>query len=101
MNSIVIIGKLKEGPTLKEIAGGLKLAQGIFEAPRSYSNGEGKDFDLFQISFWKGLAEEALKLPEDVYIAIKGRLQANNFTKDDGTTIYRNEIVAEKICRLD
>lgn len=101
MNNLVIVGKLKEEPMIKETNNGLQFAQMILEVERNYANAKGtKDSDLYQINLWKGLVDEAKHLPIGSYIVVKGRLQANNYQRDDGLAVYRNEIVAEKVSCL-
>ena len=40
------------------------------------------------------------EINENSTVAIRGRLKANNYRKDDGDVIYRNEIIAEKVSIL-
>lgn len=101
MNQIVIVGKVKELPALKETANGNKIASILIEVERSFKNAQGEiEKDDFMITLWRGVAEECQSNCQiGTIIGVKGRLQANNFTKDD-VVYYKPELIAEKVSVL-
>lgn len=102
MNQIVLVGRAKGAPTIKETASKIQLGQLLIEVQKPYANAEGVyENEIFSVTLWRTLVEECLKeISEGSLVSIKGRLQANNYRKDDGDIIYRNEIIAEKVCFL-
>lgn len=101
MNQCIIIGVVKTQPEFKETANGNKIGQIIIEANRMYRNNKGDyDADLLQVTLWKNLAEECESyLEKGMLVAIRGRLQANNYQKED-EIYYRAEIIAERLILL-
>ena len=103
MNQIILIGKVKAEPSLKETSNGILLGQLLVDVARPYkAEGQKAECDTYCVTLWRGLAEE-VKASSHIgaVVAIKGRLQANNFIKDDGETVYRSEIIAEKVCFIE
>ncbi len=102
LNQIVLVGKVKELPVIKETSGGTKLATMLIEVDRSFKNSIGEiDTDEFQVTLWRGIAEECEMVCKiGSLIGVKGRLQANNFAKEE-SIFYKSEIVAEKISFLN
>lgn len=100
MNQVILIGKVKSEPILKETSNGITLGQLLVDVARPYkAEGQKQESDTYSITLWRGLAEE-VKTNSHIgaAVAIKGRLQANNFTKDDGEVLYRSDVIAEKVC---
>jgi len=97
-NNVVIIGKVIKEPKLFETANGFQMATMLLRVKRSYRNSNGEfDSDDLEIVLWKNLAEECLKeISNDALVLVSGRLQANNYSKDD-KTYYKANIVAEKV----
>ena len=103
MNQILLIGKVKAEPTLKETSNGILLGQLLVDVQRPYkTDGQKAEIDTFCVTLWRGLAEEVKNSSRPgAVVVIKGRLQANNFMKDDGEMIYRSELIAEKVCFIE
>ena len=101
MNNCVLVGKVKENPTIKETSNGNRLAQLLITVDRPYKNGDGEnDYDTFQINLWNAIGEECLKsVKKDMMVAMRCRLQDNNYERDEGI-FYRVELVAEKLIVL-
>ncbi len=101
MNHCILVGRVLENPTLKETSNGNRLAQMLLAVARPYKNAQGEyDQDIFLINLWNGLADECLKnVVGDQLLALRCRLQANNYERD-GETYYRVELVGEKIAVL-
>ena len=80
MNEFRFCGRALETPELLESEKGSKYAHLFLRVEREYKNSDGTvDTDDFRITCFKSLAEE------------------NNFVKDNGDTIYRAELVGDKI----
>ena len=99
MNQIILIGKVSKTLEIKESKNGYRLGNFLLEVERPYTNAEGDvDTDIFQITIWRSLVDEFenhCKVGD--LIAIRGRLQANNYYKDDNEIYYRAEVVADKL----
>ena len=99
MNAFRFCGRALETPELLESEKGSKYAHLFLKVEREYKNSDGKvDTDVFRITCFKSLAEEIEKnVKKGQTLIMKGRLQENNFVKDNGDTIYRAELVGDKI----
>lgn len=98
-----MVGCVKEVPHLKETNTGISFANLIVEVKRSFKNSEGVyETDIFSVTMWRGVAQSCVDLcKEGCLVGIKGRLQSNLFTKEDGSTFYNYEIIAEKVSFLN
>lgn len=97
MNSINIIGRLGRDPQVNAAG---TMASFSIAVQRQFKNKQtneyesdwfnckafGKTADLIQKNFFKGSQ-----------IAFTGHLQNNNYEKDDGTKVYRDEIIVDSI----
>ena len=99
MNEFRCCGRALETPELLESEKGSKYAHLFLRVEREYKNSDGTvDTDDFRITCFKSLAEEIEKnVKKGQTLIMKGRLQENNFVKDNGDTIYRAELVGDKI----
>ncbi|MBQ6221418.1 MAG: single-stranded DNA-binding protein [Solobacterium sp.] len=98
LNQCVLVGRVKELPDVRKTAQGNTVGKMILEVDRSFRNEDGVlASDLFQVILWKGIAEEcaAVCKPGSV-VAVKGRLQADVYDKND-VRYYNSEVVAEKV----
>lgn len=102
LNQVVIVGKVKALPILKETSTGVKLAEMLIEVERNYKNSQGVfETDTLQCTLWRGLAESAIEeCSVGALIGIKGRLQGNHFESKEGNPIYTSDLIAEKISYL-
>ena len=102
LNQIVLVGKVKEKPIVREASNKVKIANLVLEVDRSYKNAKGEvETDLFNVTLWRNIAEDFSDSCEiGNIIGVKGRLQSNNFLKED-TVYYRSDIIAEKLSILD
>lgn len=101
MNQVVMVGRVKELPTIRETENGNKIGQLVIEVERSFKNAQGEiEKDEFVVTLWRGIAEECHKsCSAGSVIGVKGRLQANNYSKEDILS-YKSEIIAEKVSIL-
>ena len=103
LNQVVICGSVVEDVVLKETSTGILYANILMRVKREYRNSEGNyDSDTFSIVVWRSVAEQCVSMcKQNVNIAIKGRLQSNMYNREDGTTFYNYEIIAEKVFVMD
>ncbi|MEF9961418.1 MAG: single-stranded DNA-binding protein [Erysipelotrichaceae bacterium] len=98
LNQIVIVGKVVDLPEIKKTVNGTKIGNVGILLNRPFKNSEGYyDTDYLSITLWKGIAETVSEVcrVNDV-LAIKGRIQTSDYTKDD--IVYHNyDIIAEKV----
>lgn len=98
LNQCALVGKIYAEPTMQKTAKGNTVAHMLVETDRNFRNEDGTlSSDIFQVTLWKGIAEECMSLcKEGSYVAIKGRLQANVYEKND-RSFYNCEVIAEKV----
>ncbi len=98
MNQIILVGRVIAKPSIRETSSGNKVGHLLLEVTRPYKNAEGDyENEVFDVTLWKSLAEEAEKrIEENMSVGIKGRLAANNYLKEN-EVYYRSDVVAEKI----
>lgn len=94
MNFILLIGRIKEMPNFEQTNNGLTFCHLLIETMPT----DEKQPETYSVTLWK-TASDLLKEKgsKGAQVCIKGRLRANNFVKEDGTTNYRAELVADKI----
>ena len=98
MNEFRFCGRALETPELLESEKGSKYAHLFLRVEREYKNSDGTvDTDDFRITCFKSLAEEIENVKKGQTLIMKGRLQENNFIKDNGDTIFRAELVGDKV----
>jgi single-strand DNA-binding protein len=102
MNTTIVIGTIRELPSLRETPNGNKVATLLVSSERNFKNPEGNyENDLFRITLWKGVAETVTETArKGQLVAIKGRLQSSPYEKSDGTQMYFYDVIAEKVAFL-
>lgn len=102
LNQIVLVGRIKEMPIVKETTAGNKVANLLIEVDRNFRNSLGEfEKDLIMCTLWRGVAESTIQVCEiGALIGIKGRLVANSFETKDQKPFYYCEVVAEKVSFL-
>jgi len=101
MNSCVLVGTVKEPVQLSTSSKGSVYGTLFVSTDRPFRNDDGTvTSDTFRVTLWKGIAEEcAAACTVGSLVAVKGRLQSNNYEKDD-RTYYNAEVIAEKVSYL-
>ena len=95
MNDFTIVGRLDSIMPLDETASGIKVINFIVSVERPFKPNQA--FDDFRITAFKELAEAiASSKPVGSTILVKGRLQSNNYRKDD-KVYYSPELLADKV----
>lgn len=103
LNQIVLVGRVKELPTIQESSNGNKFANLLLELDRPFKNSNGEyEQDYITIVLWKGIAETVSDICQlkDI-IGVKGRIQSYTYEGKDGNTYRSYDIIAEKISFLN
>lgn len=104
MNHVVLIGRLQENPKVIENSSSFKKVVLVISTRRNFRNSDGiYESDEFQVSLWRGMAEEILNTAKcGDLISIKGRFQSNNYVRPESSTKFYNvEIIAEQVVILN
>lgn len=99
MNEFMLIGTLVQMFPMEETSTGIKVVNFLIESERPFKS-SGQSSDLFRVTAFKNVAEDLVSNDlKGKILCIRGRLQSNNYTKDD-KTYYANELLAEKIVTI-
>ena len=104
MNSVTLIGRLTKEPELKYIPStGTAVTRFSIAVDRPFAKKDAEvTADFFNIVVWGKIAETCANyLKKGRLVALKGRLQNNNYTDKDGTKRYAVEIIAEEVKFID
>ena len=98
LSNCVIVGRVAEAPLVTTSSKGNSMAHMVVECDRPFRNEDGSlTTDKFKVFLWRGIAEECeAQCQLGSLVAVKGRLQSNNYERDD-KQYYNCEIVAEKV----
>ena len=102
MNNVILIGRLTKEPEVR-YKDDLAIARFMLAVNRMPSKkGEDKGADFIGIIAFGRSAENCEKfLKKGSQIAIQGRIQSGSYTKKDGTTGFRTDVIADRIKFLD
>ena len=102
LNQVVLVGRLTENPTIKELEDGRKEAFVTLAVTRAFKNAEGVyDTDFIKCTLWNNVASSTCEYcHKGDIVGVKGRIQVNSYEDKDGTTKYSTEVIAEKITFL-
>lgn len=100
LNQIILVGRLVKDPEVKE-SQNKKISRITLAVPRAYKNSNGEyETDFLECTLWQGVAENTFTYcKKGDLVGIRGRLQSNRFEKD-GVTVYKTEVLAEKVTFL-
>jgi single-stranded DNA-binding protein len=99
-----MIGRLTRDPELRYIAStGNAVTRFSIAVDRAFAAKDAEvTADFFNIVVWGKRAETCVNyLAKGRMVAIRGRLQNNNYTDKDGTKRYNVEIIAEEVKFID
>lgn len=97
-NRIILMGRLTKDPELKNTQSGIPMCRFSIAVDRSYSKGQEKQTDFFDITAWRQTAEFVAKyFSKGRMIHVEGKLQNNNYTDQNGVKQYRNAIIADNV----
>ena len=104
MVSIFCVGRLTKEPELRYIAStGTAVTRFSIAVDRSFAKKDAEvTADFFNIVVWGKIAETCANyLKKGRQVALRGRLQNNNYTDKDGVKRYAVEIIAEEVKFID
>ncbi len=99
MNSVVLIGRLTRDPETRYTSGS-QMAVTTFSIAidRITKQGEEKKTDYPRITVFGKQAENCERfLKKGRLVGIQGRLQTDSYTKKDGSTVYTNDVIADRV----
>lgn len=107
MNNCVIIGRCIRDPELKFIpSSGMAVTKMTIAVDRDMpkdkkqeAQNQGKPTsDFIPVTVFGKMAETSAQyLSKGSQVAIKGRINTGNYTKEDGTKVYTTDILADKV----
>ena len=102
MNSITIVGRIKEQPVITTTAKGNPISWLLIEADRNFHNDDGSvSQDIFNVMLWKGIAEEvsAACKPGNL-VAVRGRLSGDAVERNEKVPVgYLYQLFSCRSCR--
>ena len=104
MNSYICVGRLTKEPELRYIAStGTAVTRFSIAVDRPFAKKDAEvTADFFNVVVWGKTAEHCANyLKKGRLVALKGRLQNNNYTDKDGVKRYTVEVIAEEVKFID
>jgi single-strand binding protein len=104
MNTVIMIGRLTKDPELRYIAStGTAVTRFSIAVDRFFAKKDAEvTADFFNIVVWGKIAETCANyLKKGRLVALRGRLQNNNYTDKDGVKRYTVEVIAEEVKFID
>ena len=98
-NRVILMGRLTADPELRQTQSGVSMCSFCIAVDRGYAKqGEERQTDFFNVTCWRQTAEFVSRhFSKGKMIHIEGKLQNNNYTDQNDTKHYSNEIVAESV----
>lgn len=104
MNNLSMIGNLGKDPELRYTGSGIAVVNFSIAVQRPFKNKQTNEYetDWFNCTAFRKTAELiADSFSKGSKIAFVGRVQNNNYTKDDGTKVYRDVILVENLTFIE
>lgn len=104
MNNVAMIGNLGKDPEIRYTGSGIAVANFSIAVQRPFKNKQTNEYetDWFNCTAFRKTAELiADSFSKGSKIAFIGRVQNNNYTKDDGTKVYRDVILVENLTFIE
>jgi single-strand DNA-binding protein len=104
VNRVILIGNLGKDPEIRNLEGGVKVANFSLATTETYKGKNGEKVEQTEwhnIVLWRGLAEVAESyLKKGNSIFIEGKIKTRDWTDKDGNKRYTTEIVADNMVML-
>ena len=102
LNQVVLVGRLTSDLEAKELEDGKKVTNMTLAIPRSFKNADGEyETDFVECTLWNNIAENTAEYcKKGDIVGVKGRLQTSNYEKEDGSKVFKLDVVAEKVTFL-
>lgn len=105
VNKVTLIGNITRDPAIKTTETGKKIALFTIATNRYYKSAEGEnksESEFHNCVAWGNLAERVEKyLLKWKLVYAEGRLRTRVIEKDDGTKIYKTEVVVSHLIFLN
>lgn len=103
MNITILMGRLTSDPVLRYTPSNKACVRFNIAINRNYKNESGEKItDFLSIVAWGSQAENInTYFKKGSRIALTGRLQNNNYTKEDGSKVYSTDVVIEHFSFVD
>lgn len=93
MNAFYLVGRIIEEPEKLETTNGIKLCK-VRIAVEKNGKDSSETYEVYEVVMFRSLAEE--KYEPGQYLAVNGKLQANNYEKD-GNYYYNAKLLANAV----
>ena len=99
LNNITIQGRLTRDPEMKATASGVSCATFALACEQDYKNPNGeRDTDFFDVVAWRNTADFVQRyFRKGQMVVVRGRLQTQQWTAQDGSKRKTVQIVAENV----
>ena len=98
LNTVIIMGRLTRDPEMRTTQSGVAVASFTLAVDRDYSGSEEKQTDFIDCTAWRHSADFVSKYFAKGSMAIvKGRLQIDNYTDNDGNKRKSAKVIADNI----
>lgn len=105
VNKVILIGNITRDPMIKTTENGKKVALYTIATNRYYKTAEGEnksESEFHNCVSWWALAERCEKfLVKGKLVYVEGRLKTRVIERDDGSKIYKTEVVVSNIIFLN
>ena len=99
LNRVILIGRLTADPELRYTQQGVAVTTFRVAVDWPYTNQQGeRETDFFPVVTWRKLAETcAHNLNKGRLVAVEGRLQNRQYTRQDGSKGWVTEVIADNV----
>ena len=99
LNNIILQGRLTRDPEMQATANGVSRATFALACEQDYKNPNGeRDTDFFEVVAWRNTADFVQRyFSKGQMVVVRGRLQTQQWTAQDGSKRKTVQIVAENV----
>lgn len=98
MNSVNLIGRLTRDPEVRYTQNNMAVATFTLAIDRPVKKDGEKQTDFPRVICFGKTAELVEKyVTKGRQVAVQGRIQTGSYQKDDGTTVYTTDVVADRV----
>lgn len=98
MNKVFLIGNLTRDPERSESNSGVTVCHFSIAVNRPYSSNGERQTDFFNITAWRGLAENVARFcKKGTKVAVSGSIQMRTYEGNDGVKRTAVDIIAQDV----
>lgn len=98
MNVVMLIGRLTRDPEIRYTQSQMAVCNFSIAVDRPVRSGEERKADFPRITVFGKQAENCSRyLFKGSMVAVQGRLQTGSYKKQDGSTVYTTDVVADRV----